>query len=109
MLPEFAELVSSLTGWDISEQELLNIGERVYNLQRMINDREGIGRADDQLPTRACQIPEFGKYSSVAECEIRNYEQMLDEYYDARGWSRETGIPTKEKLQQLGLGNFIQS
>ena len=107
VLPEFAELVSSLTGWDISEQELLNIGERVYNLQRMINVREGIGRADDQLPTRACQIPEFGKYSSVAECGIRNYEQMLDEYYEARGWSRETGIPTKEKLQQLGLGSFI--
>ena len=107
VLPELAELVSSLTGWDISEQELLNIGERVYNLQRMINVREGIGRADDQLPTRACQIPEFGKYSSVAECGIRNYEQMLDEYYEARGWSRETGIPTKEKLQQLGLGNLI--
>ena len=107
VLPEFAELVSSLTGWDISEQELLNIGERAYNLQRMINVREGIGRADDQLPTRACQIPEFGKYSSVAECGIRNYEQMLDEYYEARGWSRETGIPTKEKLQQLGLGSFI--
>ena len=52
-------------------------------------------------------MPEFGPYSSVAECEIKNYEQMLDEYYEARGWSRETGIPTKEKLQQLGLGSFI--
>ncbi len=107
LLPELAELVSSLTGWDISEQELLDIGERVYNLQRMINVREGVRRADDQLPERACQIPEFGQYSSVAECEIRNYEQMLDEYYEARGWSKETGIPTKEKLQQLGLESII--
>ena len=74
----------------------------------MINVREGIGRADDQLPTRACQMSEFGPYSSVAECEIKNYEQMLDEYYEARGWSRETGIPTKEKPQQLGLESFIQ-
>ena len=107
VLPELAELISSLTGWDISEQELLDIGERVYNLQRMINVREGIGKADDQLPERVCKLPEFGPYSAVAECEIRNYEQMLEEYYEARGWNRETGIPTKEKLQQLGLGSFI--
>ena len=64
-----------------------DIGERVYNLQRMINVREGIGRVDDQLPERARKMPEFGPYSSVAECEIKNYEQMLDEYYKARGWS----------------------
>jgi aldehyde:ferredoxin oxidoreductase len=108
VLPELSELVSSLTGWDISEQELLDIGERVYNLQRMINVREGIGRKDDQLPERVSKRPEFGPYSKVAECEIQNYEQMLDEYYQARGWSRETGIPTKEKLQQLGLGSFIR-
>jgi len=107
-LPELSELVSSLTGWDISGQELLDIGERVYNLQRMINVREGIGRKDDQLPERVRKRPEFGQYSSVAECEIRNYEQMLDEYYQARGWSRETGIPTKEKLQQLGLGSLVK-
>ena len=74
----------------------------------MNNVREGIGRADDQLPERARKMPEFGPYSSVAECEIKNYEQMLDEYYETRGWSRETGIPTKEKPQQLGLGSFIQ-
>ncbi len=107
VLPELAELISSLTGWDISEQELLDIGERVYNLQRVINVREGIGKADDQLPERVCKLPEFGLYSAVAECEIRNYEQMLEEYYEARGWNRETGIPTKEKLQQLGLSSFI--
>ncbi len=74
----------------------------------MINVREGIRKADDQLPERVRKMPEFGLYSSVAECEIRNYEQMLDEYYEARGWGRETGMPTKEKLQQLGLGSFIQ-
>jgi aldehyde:ferredoxin oxidoreductase len=108
VLPELSELVSSLTGWDISGQELLDIGERVYNLQRMINVREGVGRKDDQLPERVRKRPEFGQYSSVAECEIRNYEQMLDEYYQARGWSRETGIPTKEKLQQLGLGSLVK-
>jgi len=39
----------------------------------------------------------------MAECGIKDYQQMLDEYYQARGWSLETGIPIKEKLQQLGL------
>jgi len=102
-LPELAELTSSLTGWDIDGKELLNIGERVFNLQRMFNVREGISRKDDYLPARVHRVPEFGMYSSVVECEIKDYKRMLDEYYEARGWNRETGIPTKGKLQQLGL------
>jgi len=101
--PGLAELVSSLTGWDIDVNELLRTGERVYNLQRMFNVREGISRKDDLLPERIRQIPEFGEYSSVSECQIKDFEQMLDEYYEARGWNRETGIPTKETLQKLGL------
>jgi aldehyde:ferredoxin oxidoreductase len=105
---ELAELTSSLTGWDIDGKELLSIGERVWNLQRMFNIREGIRRIDDMLPERCLKLPEFGEYSSVGGCEIKGYEQMLDEYYKARGWSRETGIPTKEKLEQLGLGDLAE-
>ena len=107
-LPELAELISSLTGWDIDEEELLNIGERVYNLQKMFNVREGLGRKDDYLPERVHKLPEIGQYSSMAECEIKDYERLLDEYYRARGWSIETGIPTKEKLQQLDLGALVK-
>jgi len=107
-LPELAELVSSLTGWDIDGKKLLSIGERVYNLQRMFNVREGIRRIDDMLPERCLKLPEFGEYSSVEGCEIKDYERMLDEYYKARGWSRETGIPTKNKLEQLGLGDLVE-
>ncbi len=102
-LPELAELLSSLTGWDIDAKELLTVGERVYNWQRMFNVREGIGRKDDYVPDRVRQIPEFGQYASMAECEIKNYEGMLDEYYEARGWSKETGTPTEKKLHSLGL------
>jgi aldehyde:ferredoxin oxidoreductase len=102
-LPELAELLSSLTGWDIDAKELLTVGERVYNLQRMFNVREGIGRKDDYIPDRVRQLPEFGQYSAMAECEIKDYAGMLDEYYKARGWSKDTGIPTKEKLHRLGL------
>ncbi len=100
---EISNLVSSLTGWDIDAGELLRIGERVYNLQRMFNVREGVRRTDDMLPERCFRLPEFGKYSSVNECAIHNYDAMLNECYEARGWDRDTGIPTKQTLRQLGL------
>ena len=91
-LPELAELASSLTGWDISGEELLAVGERVFNLQRRFSIREGLTRADDYLPERVCKMPEFGEYASEPGCEIKDYEQMLAEYYEARGWNKE-GIP----------------
>lgn len=100
---ELAKLLSLLTGWDIDGEELLNIGERVYNFQRMFNVREGVRKTDDMLPERALKLPEFGKYSSVKECEIKNYNRMLEECYEARGWDLETGIPHADKLSQLGL------
>ncbi len=90
---EVARLVSTLTGWDIDGEELLEIGERVYNLQRVFNVREGIRKKDDMLPERCLKLPEFGKYSSVKECEIKSYDRMLEECYEARGWNKETGVP----------------
>ena len=99
---DLALQISYLTGWEVDGKELLKIGERVYNLQRMFNVREGITRKDDQLPERVKRIPEFGKYASVPESAIKHYDAMLDEYYEARGWN-EDGIPTREKLKELGL------
>ncbi len=99
---DISEQLSTLTGWDISAMEILKIGERVYNLQRMFNVREGVTRKDDQLPERVKEIPKFGKYSKVSESAIRNYDMMLDEYYEARGWD-ENGIPRIEKLKELDL------
>jgi len=92
---ELARLISTLTGWDIDGRELLTIGEHVYNLQRMFNVREGIKKKDDMLPERVLKLPEFGKYASVKECEIKDYVRMLEECYVARGWDLETGIPKK--------------
>ena len=86
-------MLSSLTGWDVDGDELLDVGERVYDLQRMFNVREGVSKMDDMLPERCLKLPEFGEYSSVKECEIRGYEQMLEECYQARGWNLETGMP----------------
>ena len=98
-----AELISAVTGWDIAVKELLKIGERVINLQRLFNIREGFRREDDLLPERMRQQPVFGFYKDEERCAIKNFETMLEEYYTARGWDTKTGIPTKEKLEELEL------
>ena len=90
---ELARMLSALTGWDVDGEKLLETGARVYDLQRMFNVREGISKKDDMLPERCLKLPEFGKYASVKECAIRNLEGMLEECYEARGWSKETGVP----------------
>ncbi|MGC8757829.1 MAG: aldehyde ferredoxin oxidoreductase family protein [Caldisericaceae bacterium] len=100
---DLAKELSALTGWDIDGKELLKIGERIYNLERVFNVREGTTSKDDQLPQRVKNIPEFGKYASVPESAISNYDLMLNEYYESRGWDSQ-GIPTTEKLAELGLG-----
>ena len=94
---DLAKMISSLTGWDIDGGELLAVGERVYNLQRMFNVREGVRKSDDMLPERCLKLPEFGRYASVEECEIKDQVGMLEEYYEARGWDKETGVPLQRE------------
>jgi aldehyde:ferredoxin oxidoreductase len=102
-IDHLAEFLSAVTGWNTDGQELLKIGERVINLQRLFNVREGFNRDDDLLPERMKQKPAFGFYENEDRCVIKDYEGMLDEYYQARGWDAKTGIPTMEKLLELEL------
>lgn len=102
----FADMLSCITGWDISGEQLMKIGERAINLQRLFNCREGITRRDDLIPARVCKIPEFGQYADIEECRINDYEGMLDEYYEERGWSKEKGIPAEDKLKELGINSL---
>jgi aldehyde:ferredoxin oxidoreductase len=98
-----ANLLSALTGWGIKGNDLLRVGERVLNLQRLFNMREGLSRSDDTLPERVKQIPKFGFYKNEERCAIKDLEGMLDEYYLERRWDIKTGRPLKEKLKGLGL------
>ena len=102
-IDHWAALASALTGRELDGNELLKIGERVSNLQRLFNIREGFGKADDLLPARVRAVPLSGKYAEQPDCAIRDYEGMLAEYYDARGWDQATGAPGNEKLRELGL------
>ena len=101
-LEGFPELVEAVTGMNIGEAELMVIGERIMNIARAFNVREGFSRKDDTLPYRVVwePIPEgVSKGLHVPPWEL---DRMLDEYYQARGWSRD-GIPTKAKLMALDL------
>jgi aldehyde:ferredoxin oxidoreductase len=102
------EIVNLVTNQEIGLEELNTIGERIYNLERMFNVREGITREHDVLPPRIMKepIPEgpsAGMYISYEELQI-----MLDEYYQARGWDIKTGIPKPETLKRLGLDSLLE-
>jgi len=102
-IDNYADMLSALTGWEIDGWELLKVGERVTNLQRLFNMREGFGRNDDLIPERVRKIPSFGIYKDEQRCAIKDYEGMLNEYYETRGWDLITGKPSKNKLRELGL------
>ncbi|MFN2224806.1 MAG: aldehyde ferredoxin oxidoreductase C-terminal domain-containing protein, partial [Anaerolineae bacterium] len=96
-------LFTAATGADLDYAEFVRAGERLMNLDRAFNVREGYRRADDRPPIRmaAEDVPGFG-YPGLAP-EI--FDPMLDEYYQANGWSVTTSIPTRSKLLELGLGD----
>jgi aldehyde:ferredoxin oxidoreductase len=97
-----AELLQAATDWDLTGEEVRLIGERVVNLERLFIAREGITRADDTLPRRFLEEP-MSEGSGASTGSVLELEPMLDEYYGARGWDLQTGLPTPEKLAELGL------
>lgn len=95
----YSILLQTLTGMGFTEEVLWKAGERVWNLTRMFNLREGFARAHDTLPERLMKEPiPTGPFKG----SISKLNEMLDEYYRARGWD-ENGIPTISKLKELGL------
>ncbi|MDY7041004.1 MAG: aldehyde ferredoxin oxidoreductase family protein [Chloroflexota bacterium] len=94
-----ARWVGLSTGWDLEADSLLLLGEKLFNLRRMINIRYGIGREDDTLPRRLLTMP---RPSGAAQGILPDLEAMLEEYYQLRGWTAD-GTPSEEKLAELGL------
>ncbi len=99
---ETAQLLRAATGWEITGQDVQQIGERIVNLERLFIAREGITRKDDTLPRRFLEEP-LPEGSGPSTGSVLELEPMLDEYYRARGWDVETGLPTREKLKELRL------
>jgi aldehyde:ferredoxin oxidoreductase len=94
--------VNLVTGWTMDVAELEQCGERIYNLERLINCRRGATRKDDTLPWRVMREPIPAGPSEGRFCPPDTLQEMLDRYYAMRGWDR-NGVPTPEKLIELGL------
>ncbi|MDI6895591.1 MAG: aldehyde ferredoxin oxidoreductase family protein [Bacillota bacterium] len=98
-LGETVAALNAVTGWDMTPEELIRAGERVFNLQRVINVGDGISRKDDRLPPRMFEPAREGfRAGKVPE----PFESTLLEYYRLRGWD-ENGRPSRAKLVDLGL------
>ena len=93
--------LNAITGWDLSKEELMTIGERIFNMKRMYLVRDGQSRKDDKLPPRMKKR----RMTGGSAMNIPDVDGMLDRYYEVRGWD-EFGIPTKETLDRLGIENL---
>jgi aldehyde:ferredoxin oxidoreductase len=98
-----ADVVAVATGWNFTIDELMKTGERIINLCRAFNVREGITRKDDKLPKRFSEPLPEGPYKGEAFSEDV-FERMLTQLYELRGWNEKTGVPTRKKLEELELG-----
>jgi len=103
---DLANYYTLATGIGMTAEELRMAGERISNLGRLFNVREGLTRKDDHLPPKVMSTPipddTVSKGSYITQKEL---DFMLDDYYASRGWTRE-GVPTLEKLKDLGLENL---
>jgi aldehyde:ferredoxin oxidoreductase len=102
----YAELLSLATGWKGGADEFMKLGERVWNLIRMFNIREGFTRKDDCLPKRFTGEPLPSGPAKGHKVTSDDMTKLLDEYYELRGWNRE-GEPTREKLIELELTDLV--
>jgi aldehyde:ferredoxin oxidoreductase len=105
--PMARDLFKYATGFDVDIEEVLRIGERIINLERCMLARWGLSRKDDYLPRRFREEP-LPPDSNLAAGLIIENEEMLNEYYEFRGWDNDTGLPSREKLLSLGLDSAAQ-
>jgi len=107
MLPPASVLamLNMVTGWEMKLDELIRVGERTYTLKRIFNLKCGATRRDDTLPKRFLKEP---LAEGGSKGEVVDLEPMLDKYYELRGWDK-NGVPTRQKLEELGLHDLTVS
>ena len=105
-ISELAHELELILGKEVDPYELFKVGERSQNLQRLLNVRDGMSRKDDTAPAKLFLPAATGSRAFKAPTH-EEFDWMLDEYYKKRGWD-ENGIPTKEKLEELGLGDYVK-
>lgn len=98
------EMINAATGFDDLKEEadMYTLGERIWNVEKAFNVREGFDRKDDTFPDRFLNEP---MEDGPVKGQVFELEPMLDDYYRVRGWNQATGFPTREKLDSLGLSS----
>jgi aldehyde:ferredoxin oxidoreductase len=91
-------MLAAITGFDLDANKLLKLGERVTNLERLMNNMYGLDRKEDILPKRFTQEP---IPTGPSKGHVSHVPEMIDEYYRLRSWI--DGKPTAEKLKELGI------
>jgi aldehyde:ferredoxin oxidoreductase len=109
-----AGMYSAVTGIETTPAELMRAGERAWNLYKLLNVREGFGRKDDRAPDvwfqpmkapdRELPLMDYHKTHVLTREEI---DGLISDYYDERGWDRQSGIPKPETLADLGLKDIL--
>jgi aldehyde:ferredoxin oxidoreductase len=95
-------LLSAATAWDLEMSDLLPLGERALNLKRLLNGKLGLTARNDRLPALLLQpLPD-----QEVETRVPDMDVLLPAFYRVRGWDPQTGMPTPDKLQELGLENL---
>ena len=96
---DYAELLSAATGFYYTTDEVMKAGDRVWNLEKLWNLKIGLTKKDDYLPPRFLNEPLL---DGAAKGQVVYLDALLSDYYKLRGWN-EKGVPTEEKLKELGL------
>lgn len=99
---QILKMIQAITGWDVTIDELLTVGERRVNMMRMFNAREGIDSSQDTLSKKFFK-PLKGGPTDGLKVDKNEFEMAKNEYYRQSGWDEETGIPTKQTLKRLQL------
>jgi aldehyde:ferredoxin oxidoreductase len=97
------DILNSITGWNMTPKDLIKAGERISNIMHIINLRRGLTRKDMRLPKRFLKV---SLNDSKIPRKIPEIDKMLDNYFDVRSWDN-NAIPLKEKMHELGLGEYI--
>ncbi|MBI5351502.1 MAG: aldehyde ferredoxin oxidoreductase [Chloroflexi bacterium] len=101
-IEDVQKIINAATGWDFSVTDLLKIGERATNLARIFNLREGFTPQDDRLPERMFMPSEAGALAGLGIDHLE-FDRAMHELYKLKDWNLETGVPSRERLSELGI------
>jgi aldehyde:ferredoxin oxidoreductase len=100
---QLVDMIHAITGWDVSAYELEKVGQRGMDMARVFNGREGFTAEDDRMPPRFTTPFESGPLAGSRVNE-RDLQSMKRNHYRIMGWDMDSGIPTRARLEDMGIG-----